>query len=254
MRTKLLALVAALLAVTACGRQQTPAADGETARNAIGLEKGFPGDSTRYGLACDGCTDSILVFLPYTGGDPDTFDIITANQQGRIYGRPHIGDELAVILNPEDTVEALAVIDLEELKGSWCYMVTPTLRNIDNMSNRMRRRMMADIPDSVRRSWMKPREYTLRLKRDHTALHVRGVPRQTTTDEMSPVEYPQVRHYTEWHLYNGRLILKADTIKGFTKEGDVPVVDTVDIRLLRQDTLVLDYQGQRQSYYRKREP
>ena len=38
------------------------------------------GDSTLYGLACDGCTDSVLVFLSFEGGDPITFDIIEASK------------------------------------------------------------------------------------------------------------------------------------------------------------------------------
>ena len=75
--------------------------------------------------------------------------------------------------------------------------------------------------------------------------------RQTTTDDMTPVEFPAVRRYTEWHLYNGRLILKADTISGFTKEGEQPVTDTVSIRLLLEDSLILQFPDHEQSYYRK---
>lgn len=246
----LLSLTAVL--ATACLHKHQPAPQ-ERRAEPISTQKNAPGDSTRYGLACDGCTDSILVFLPYSGGDPDTFDIIDAHQHHRIYGHPHIGDELAVIVNPEDTAEALKVFNMEELRGSWCYMVMPTFRNIENMPNRMRRRMLANIPDSLRRQWLKPREYMLRLKRDHSAMHYGAWTGQRTSDDMTPVEYPSVRHYTEWRLFNGRLILKADTISGFTKEGDLPVSDTVDIELLRADSLVLRFPDATQSYYRKRE-
>ena len=100
---------------------------------------------------------------------------------------------------------------------------------------------------------MAPREYSLRLKSDHGTTVRGGVFRQTTTDDMTPVEYPEVKRYTDWHIFNGRIILKADTIAGFSKEGDVPTIDTVDIRLLRQDTLILQFPDHEQSYYRKKE-
>ena len=236
----------------ACGNKHNQAMQ-ETRAEAISLHENLPGDSAIYGLACDGCTDSVLVFLPYSGGDPDTFDIINARQENRIYGRPHIGDELAVILNPEDRDEALVVIDVEELKGTWCYMVEPTLRTPDKMHKRMQRRMMERIPDSVKQQMMTPREYSLRPKRDNTVQARGGMYRQTTTDDMSPVEYPSVKRYTDWHLYNGHLVLKADTMGIFSKEGDVPTVDTVEIVLLVKDSLVLRFPDHQQSYYRKTE-
>jgi hypothetical protein len=232
--------------LAACGGQQPGSEGADT-----GIYKTLPGDSARYGLACDGSTDSILVFLPYGSSRLDTFDIITAFQSHKIFGRPHIGDDLAVIVNPEDTVEALMVINLERLQGTWCYMVTPTLRNVDNMSKRMQRRMMERIPDSLLQQWMKPREYSLRLKSDHGVIARGGTYRETTTDDMTPVEFPAIKHYTDWHLYNGRIILKADTIAGFTQKGDVPTTDTARIVMLRRDTLVLQFPDHEQSYYRK---
>ncbi len=232
--------------LAACGGQQSDSEEAEAS-----IYKTLPGDSTRYGLACDGSTDSILVFLPYGSSRLDTFDIISAFQNHKIFGRPHIGDDLAVIVNPEDTVEALMVINLERLQGTWCYMVTPTLRNVDKMSKRMQRRMMERIPDSLLQQWLKPREYSLRLKSDHGVSAHGGVYRQTTTDDMTPVEYPAMKRYTDWHIYNGRIILKADTIAGFTQEGEVPTTDTVSIVMLRRDTLVLQFPDHEQSYYRK---
>ena len=232
--------------LAACGGQQRPEGNDEAS-----IYKTLPGDSTRYGLACDGSTDSILVFLPYGATRLDTFDIITAFQNHKIFGRPHIGDDLAVIVNPEDTVEALMVINLERLQGTWCYMVTPTLRHLDNMSKRMQRRMMERIPDSLYKQWMAPREYSLRLKSDHGVIARGGTYRQTTTDDMTPVEFPAIKRYTDWHIYNGRIILKADTIAGFTQEGDVPTTDTVNIVRLHRDTLVLQFPDHEQSYYRK---
>lgn len=246
----ILLAIGAVLTI-ACSSKKQHAMHSET--EAISLFQNLEGDSALYGLACDGCTDSVLVFLPYSGGDPDTFDIIDAFQQRRIYGRLHIGDEVAVILNPEDSAEAVKVFNMEELKGTWCYMVSPTMRHIDNMPRRMRRRMMERVPDSIKRLMMAPREYSLRLKRDNTVMARGGQFRQTTTDDMSPVEYPPIKRYTDWHLYNGRIVLKADTISGFSKEGDKPSIDTADIEMLTMDTLILRFNDHTQHYYRKTE-
>ena len=246
----ILLAIGAVLTI-ACSSKKQHAMHSEA--EAISLFQNLEGDSALYGLACDGCTDSVLVFLPYSGGDPDTFDIIDAFQQRRIYGRLHIGDEVAVILNPEDSAEAVKVFNMEELKGTWCYMVSPTMRHIDNMPRRMRRRMMERVPDSIKRLMMAPREYSLRLKRDNTVMARGGQFRQTTTDDMSPVEYPPIKRYTDWHLYNGRIVLKADTISGFSKEGDKPSIDTADIEMLTMDTLILRFNDHTQHYYRKTE-
>ncbi len=233
----------------ACGEKlPAPPTDGNVVTDMVPM----PGDSTRYGLACDGCTDSVLVFLPNTRDRLDTFDIIEAHRLHHIYGRPHIGDELAITVNPQDTIEALSVINLEELRGTWCYMVTPTLRNQENMHPRMQRHMAQHVPDSVMRQWMQPKEYSLRLKRDNTVM-VYGGSRQQTSDDLTPVRFPSARRYTEWRIYNGRIIMKADTISGFSQKGEVPTTDTVSIKLLMKDTLVLQFPDHEQSYYRKKE-
>jgi hypothetical protein len=250
MKKAILFIFATVLLMGACGSNQQPAIT-DVADDAISLKKNLPGDSALYGLACDGCTDSVLVFLPYSGGDPDTFDIINAFQQHRIYGRPRIGDELAVTVNPEDHDEALSVVNMEMLKGEWCYQVLPQLRTPESMHKRMQRRMIERMPDSLRQLMITPREYSLRLKRDFTASARGGMRRRTTTDDMSPVEYPSIKRYTDWHFFNGQLILKADTVAGFSQEGDVPKIDTVQIRLLTADSLILEFRDHVQEYYRK---
>lgn len=86
------------MVLMACEQKQPPAGE---ATEPIDMHRNlYTGDSTLYGLVCDGCTDSILILLPFSGGDPDTFDIINAFHDRKIYGRPQTGDELAVILNP----------------------------------------------------------------------------------------------------------------------------------------------------------
>lgn len=240
----LLTIVATTL-LSACSKKQT-IQDNNSSSTAISLHQNAPGDSTIYGLACDGCTDSILVFLPYAGGDPDTFDIIEAEKQHHVFGRTHIGDELALLTNPENHHEALMVINVNELQGMWCCMVTPTLRHSASGT------AVRQLPDSILKRLMAPREYGLRLKRDYTAYSIGNALNQTTTDDMSPVEYPASKHYTEWCIYNGRIILRADTIPGVADQP-TPENDTVSVVLLHRDSLVLRFADHEQGYYRKRE-
>ena len=67
------------------------------------------------------------------------------------------------------------------------------------------------------------------------------------------VVYPNVHHYTDWYPFNGRLILHADTIAGFSKDGDKPLTDTAEIVLLMRDSLILRIGDKEQSFYRKKE-
>ncbi|MBR4921010.1 MAG: hypothetical protein IKZ62_06835 [Prevotella sp.] len=248
---KTIALFVLMLLIVSCGHKKPRKND---IAEPISTQQNLPGDSTLYGLACDGSTDSILVFLPYSGVNPDTFDIINAFQEHHIYGRPHIGDELAVILNPEDKAEVLMIVNIEALKGQWCYQVMPTFKHIDKMPQKMQRRMMERIPDSVKQKMIVPREYGFRLKRGYSAQAIGGRQRRTSTDDMSPVEYPRLRRYAEWRLYNGRLILTTDSIRipNSSKRGK-PEQDTADIVYLRRDTLILKFKDHEQKYYRKAE-
>lgn len=89
----------------------------------IGTSTKIEGDSTLYGLACEGCTDSVLVFLPGSGGDPVTYDIIDATLQGRVIGKPKTGDWVAVVLDSSNPKKGDMVINLDELKGQWVELV-----------------------------------------------------------------------------------------------------------------------------------
>ncbi len=228
--------------MTSCGSKQTK--EGDKNSNAISMHENLPGDSAIYGLACDGCTDSLLVFLPYSGGDPEYYDIINARQQHRVFGRPHIGDAVAIMVNPQNSTEALSVINLSTLTGEWCFMAEPTLRTVDGQ--------LPPIPDSILKKIMIPVEYTLKLKADNTAMAT-GYHRTTTTTSQSPVIYPEITHYSEWNLYNGRLILRAKSISEDSKKDEYTNVDTADIVMLMRDSLVLHIDGKNQSFYRKKE-
>lgn len=236
---KTLFFIALTALMMACGSKQPK----DKPSNAISMHQNIPGDSALYGLACDGCTDSILVFLPYSGGDPDTFDIINCRQQNRLYGFPHIGDALAVMVNPENRHEAYSVINMGTLEGEWCYIVEPAIRTIDGKT--------PPLPDSIKKKLLIPVEYSLKLKADNTAT-MRGH-MQNNGNAMQLAVYPEVHRYTEWYPFNGRLVLHADTIAGFTKEGEKPITDTAEIVLLRRDSLILRVGGAEQSFYRKRE-
>ena len=66
MRNNILLLIAAILVLfSGCGTKEE-----QKPEKTIGLSTNIEGDSTLYGLACDGCTDSVLVFLSGKGGDP----------------------------------------------------------------------------------------------------------------------------------------------------------------------------------------
>lgn len=252
MNKKILTLCGTLLLLFACGNKKEAETTDDAEKPTANYLQRQRGDSTLYGLACDGTTDSILVLLPYTGADPDTFDIINASQQKKIYGKPFIGDELAVTLNPEDKMEVLQIVNLDDLKGQWAFMVKPKLRDYEKMSRRLRRRMMAEMPDSVKEAMLVPREYVIQLKRGNSA-STKGMKRVQTTDEMSPVEYPEIKHYSEWHIFNGRLILASGTndIPMGDKKKQKIERDTASIVQLTKDTLVLRFDDGDWGFYRK---
>lgn len=190
-----------------------------------------PGDSTLYGLACDGCTDSVVVVLPYSGGNPDTFDIIAAARNNRIYGEPHIGNRMALTVNPKNRKEARQVIVIDDLEKQWCFKVMPEIS--------------VAVPDSERQQLMVPREYSYILKRD-SQMRTTGNTLQTgTSDEQSPAEYPAIKQYNKWSIFNGKLILAFDMQNAITAENDTlagtitNTADTADIVMLTADSLVL---------------
>ena len=71
----------------------------------------------------------------------------------------------------------------------------------------MEQEFLKKMPDSVMQRLLQPREYGFQLKNDHQAQPIGMVRQGNTTDDRSPVEYPELKRYHEWHLLNGRLIL-----------------------------------------------
>lgn len=239
-------LLVALLLVSACVNKASKTADNVMVYSE---EKNLPGDSTCYGLACEGCTDSIIVLLPLSGGDPDTIDILNARINRKVFGRPKIGDQLAVIFDTIGTNVARLVVNIDELQNQWCYQVQPRLRRRFGDTASVQQ-LPPNLPDSLRRRWLQPREYGFDLRRDHQARPI-GVMRHREA-EQGPVEYPPLKRYQQWRLFNGRLLL-SEISRDTTGRQQVTNTDTADLVLLRRDTLILRFANHEQSYYRKQE-
>ena len=249
-------MAATILLAIACGKKQEAA---ETTEEAIAPEQPTS-DKMIYGLACDGSTDTILVLLRNIEGDPDTFDILDASRNQQVFGHAKIGDQMGVLLASTDSTNrpapstqhpiATFVIDIDELKGSWCYMVTPKLRQRADVDKKMQEEFLKKIPDSTMQRLMMPREYGFQLKNDYQAQPVGLVRQGNTSDDRSPVEYPELKRYREWRLLNGHLILN-ETRRDSLGEQQLVSSDTADFVMLRRDTLVLRFNGEERGYYKK---
>jgi hypothetical protein len=244
-----LSLLAAALLTTACGGGQKESKG--AAEQADTLSQVFEGDSTVYGLACDGCTDTILVFLPleHIDSTPDTFNILRATKRHRILGHLRVGHRIAVVTNAQDSTVADFVIDMEELRGMWCYQVMPTVKMRADMQGKTQKELIRQLPDSIREKYMVPREMGIHLKGDHTARTI-GSYRQSDEDAESPVEYARAKRYHQWRLYNGKLLLTETALDSLGNQH-VTSIDTADFVMLDRDTLVLRFNKEVRGYYRK---
>lgn len=250
-------LAAVILAgsLSSCGGKKEKGEAEISDSTAIDLQPKAKGDMALYGLACDGCTDSVIVILPYEGGNPDTFDIIDAKQNHKVLGRPKIGARIAVMLNPEDSVEATMVVNLDDLKGSWCYLAMPKFRDKDKMSKRVRKRMEQSMPDSARNAMLIAKEMGIDIKRNFSVEPIGMNIISSTTDEQSPLEYPEQKMYSEWRLYNGNLLLISEMrmpVEGTDSMAISIEADTAEIVMLMPDSLVLRFSDGIKSYYRQK--
>lgn len=241
-------IAAAALLMAACGSRKEGTLTAED-DGPISMEQNMPGDSTVYGLACDGCNDTILVFLSRTDGDPDTFNILNASKAHQVFGHPMIGDKLAIMVNSENPKVADLVVDIEQLRGEWCYMVQPKLRERAGFNQATLKREMTPELDSVLQQLLQPREYGVEIKSGYTAQPI-GAVRSMTSDEESPVEYPPLKRYREWRIFNGRLIL-SETSRDTLGNTTVTNSDTATFVLLRRDSLVLRIGDEERGYYRR---
>ena len=213
------------------------------------------GDKTVYGLACEGCNDTVIVLLPLDNSDPVTYNILDATRAGNIRGKVSIGDRLALVLDPNDKKKATLVIDMEDLMGIWCYIVMPKLKDFTNMSNREQARKLAAMPDSLKQTYYIPREYGFWVKQNWMAQSVGYIREDPSVADESPVVYPALGYFTAWHIWNGKFIIVSGTPKEDSK-GNMTVAnlhnDTCDITYLDGDSLVLTSDGASRSYYKKK--
>jgi len=244
MKQNLFVILAVLLFATACGQQTEKSNSMEEEIDSFTTV--LEGDSTIYGLVCDGCTDTILVFLPIKNisANPDTFNILEATRQHRIFGQLNVGDKVAVVRCPADSTIANYVIDMKTLCNTWRYEALPTLHVRADMVGRTEKQMINNLPDSIRELLSIPREYTMQIKSDNTAMS-RGQFGQV--EENAVVEYPPIKRYGQWHLFNGKLLLMEialDTL-GAT---NIVSTDTTELILLESDTLVLKFKDEIRGY------
>ena len=245
-------LFSLVLLLAACGHSGNNNGDEQTSGDSLNQEpiaRQLEGDSTIYGLACEGSNDSIIVILRSIDNDPDTIDILEARINRRVFGRPEIGDQVAITMNAEKNAVADIVINIDRLKGEWCYQVMPRLRRRVGAAADSAVQLPPDFPDSLRRKWFQPREYGFELRRDNTVRPI-GVQRNEVERQPGPVEYPTLKRYRQWHVYNGHILL-SETRRDSLGHQQVISTDTADILLLRRDTLQLRFADREQGYYRR---
>ena len=245
-------LFSLVLLLAACGHSGNNNGDEQTSGDSLNQEPialQLEGDSTIYGLACEGSNDSIIVILRSIDSDPDTIDILEARINRRVFGRPEIGDQVAITMNAEKNAVADIVINIDRLKGEWCYQVMPRLRRRVGATADSAVQLPPDFPDSLRRKWFQPREYGFELRRDNTVRPI-GVQRNEAERQPGPVEYPTLKRYRQWHVYNGHILL-SETRRDSLGHQQVISTDTADILFLRRDTLQLRFANREQGYYRR---
>ena len=254
----LLPLLVVFMACQKTGEHQE-ATEGQLQLKSYESSKDDP-DIMIYGLACDGCTDSILVFLPDSGGDPVNYYIFDAMVERKVFGRPRVGDKMALLLGPEDSMvvvgkdtcrTVLLAINMEQVKGTWYYVEMPEIQlhvpvsNANDLGKEEKERM-EQRRDSFVKSEMVPREYVYTLKRDYTVKTAGGPPATSTLDRKRPVVYPPLKRYMEWHLHNGRIIFSynaRDSLDSLRLMND-----TADFVLLRRDTMTLRFNDRIQGF------
>ncbi len=254
-RKSLLLIIPLLATFICCGKQDgTSTVQEEEELTTTGYEA--INDSMIYGLACDGCNDSILVLLPDSGGDPINYNILQAMRQNKVFGRPRIGDKMALMVSPDDPYLVTMLIDLEKIQGTWYYEQLPIPRfreRTDSNGNPIPIPAEAKLRfDSMIQTLMIPKEYVYTLKRDFTVSSSGGPGRKTSLDD-SPVDYPRMKRYNEWHIYNGRIIFTRGGMRIGGNDSIKLENDTAEFVELRRDSLKLRFKDHIQKFLPKRD-
>lgn len=241
-------ILGSLSTIVSCDTKE--AKDAETPAYTVRLQ----GDNAVYGLACDGCNDTVVVVLPEDNSDPVTYNIMDAKRRKRIMGKIQIGDRLCIVLNKKNKKKVDVVVDIDKLAGIWCYIVMPKMRDAGQLSAKAQARMMENMSDSLKETYLIPREYGFYLKRDWIASSVGYVDDTNALAQESPVEYPPLGYFTAWHLWNGMLVITSGSPSSKNskqKKSQTLQNDTCSIDYLNGDSLVLSSDGISRSYYKK---
>lgn len=215
------------------------------------------GDSTVYGLACKGSSDDAILLLPADGSDPVRYDIVSATRRKKVLGSVNTGDRIALVPNKKHANVADMVINLDELRGVWCYMVMPRMRQDGHEQEQARGRAKDSKADSLSLSLLVPLEYGFWLKSQGEAASVGYIRELNALADGNPVTYPSLDYFVKWQIWNGKFVMasgrpkydKDNTVEGYT---DIKY-DTCSIDFLSHDSLALtDHNGTR-GYYRKKD-
>jgi hypothetical protein len=237
--------------LSACGEKGSNA-------NVVGKNKmeKAKGDSAIYGLASVGCSDSVLMLMPKTCENPQHIDILDAMRNHRVFGMPKVGDEVCVLLSKDGDWKADMVLNISELFGSWVYSVLPVPKEYKPADGEVVTKATLALRDSMLRTYMIPREYGFTLSRQNSVSMMGNHRRNNVTDIESPVEYPKQKRYSEWHVWNGKLVftqvdmsVKNDSVITTNK---ILHSDTAEVVLLHKDSLQLRFGDQLQCYSRKK--
>ena len=210
------------------------------------------GDSTIYGLVCDGTNDSILVYLsdPYDGSDPDTLSILEAYKAHKVFGLLRVGDKLAMLRDTADTSRVSMVVVTQDLLGQWCRKMLPKLRRKPGMEGISEEAVLAQLPDSIQQLLKQEKEYGFSLKIDSAALPIGYQLNISSENEDNPLVYDRVKLYRQWCINNGKLLLTEAYTDSLGVQRAV-ATDTAELVLLARDSLVLRIAGEEQGFYRK---
>ncbi len=251
---KIFVAIFIVITIVSCKRQ---AADTTNINDPFAGDYRMAGDSTVYGLACKGSSDDAILLLPADGSDPVRYDIVLATRRNKVLGSINTGDRIALVPNKKHANVADMVINLDELKGVWCYMVMPQMRQDSYKQEQVQDRTKDSMADSLALSLFVPLEYGFWLKSQGEAASVGYIRELNTLVDESPVIYPSLDYFIKWQIWNGKFILasgkpkydKDNTVDGYT---DIRY-DTCSIDFLSHDSLALTDRNGTRCYYRKKD-
>lgn len=250
-------IFAATFIVTSIVSCKPQAADTSNINDPFAGDYRMAGDSTVYGLACKGSSDDAILLLPADGSDPVRYDIVSATRKNKVLGSVNTGDRIALVPNKKRANVADMVINLDELRGVWCYMVMPRMRQDGHEQEQARGRAKDSMADSLSLSLLVPLEYGFWLKSQGEAASVGYIRELNALADGNPVTYPALDYFVKWQIWNGKFVMasgrpkydKDNTVDGYT---DIKY-DTCSIDFLSHDSLALTDRNGTRGYHRKRD-